>query len=216
MKNKKHVGACYVNVANKERGITLIALIITIIVMIILVAVSVSVALQGGLFDKATEASKQTEEKAIYEEIVSAMEIDNNGDIDAKTTGNKAKEMLTAEEKPAMFEETTGILTVTGKNGTTYFYTITNKEIIIGKKETPKGKTLQTVNQETLQWRVLGADAEKEEVILISATPTNASIMLYGHKGYLNAIKENKDEESADILNETCRQLYSNNSYRYM
>ena len=39
----------------KEKGITLIALIITIIVMLILVAVTISVALNGGLFNNAKD-----------------------------------------------------------------------------------------------------------------------------------------------------------------
>ena len=39
-----------------QKGITLVALIITIIVMLILVAVSVSIALNGGLISKAREA----------------------------------------------------------------------------------------------------------------------------------------------------------------
>ena len=57
---------------------------------------------------------------------------DNNGNIDAKTTGNKAEGMLIAEGKPATFDEATGILEVTGKQGKTYYYTITDKEIKIG------------------------------------------------------------------------------------
>ena len=43
-----------------EKGITLVALVITIIVMIILVAVSVTVALNGGLFDTAEDAASKT------------------------------------------------------------------------------------------------------------------------------------------------------------
>ena len=43
-----------------QKGITLVALIITIIVMLILVAVTISIALNGGLFDKARTASKGT------------------------------------------------------------------------------------------------------------------------------------------------------------
>ena len=39
-----------------QKGITLVALIITIIVMLILVAVTVSVALNGGLIGKTQEA----------------------------------------------------------------------------------------------------------------------------------------------------------------
>ncbi len=51
----------------KNRGITLIALIITIIVMLILVAVTISVALNGGLIGKAQEAKTKTEEAQIQE-----------------------------------------------------------------------------------------------------------------------------------------------------
>ena len=41
----------------REKGITLIALIITIIVMLILVGVTINVALNGGLFSKAEDAT---------------------------------------------------------------------------------------------------------------------------------------------------------------
>ncbi len=44
----------------EQKGITLIALVITIIVMLILVAVSVTIALKGGLFDTAKKASNET------------------------------------------------------------------------------------------------------------------------------------------------------------
>ncbi len=53
----------------KENGITLIALIITIIVMLILVAVTINVALNGGLFSKASNATLQTEVRQIQEEL---------------------------------------------------------------------------------------------------------------------------------------------------
>ena len=44
-----------------QKGITLIALIITIIVMLILVGVSVTVAINTGLFTTASGVSKNTE-----------------------------------------------------------------------------------------------------------------------------------------------------------
>lgn len=43
-----------------QKGITLIALVITIIVMLILVAVTITMAIQGGLFEKAGEAAQKT------------------------------------------------------------------------------------------------------------------------------------------------------------
>ena len=50
----------------KERGITLIALIITIIIMLILVAVSISILINSGLIGKAKEAGDKT--KTSYEQ----------------------------------------------------------------------------------------------------------------------------------------------------
>ena len=53
-----------------NKGITLIALIITIIVMLILVGVSVSVALNGGLFDRAERARDDTRREAEKEKLL--------------------------------------------------------------------------------------------------------------------------------------------------
>ena len=47
----------------KNKGITLIALVITIIVMLILVAVTITIAVNGGLFDYAGRAAQDTETK---------------------------------------------------------------------------------------------------------------------------------------------------------
>lgn len=44
----------------EQKGITLVALVITIIVMLILVGVSISVALNGGLFKNAGDAANNT------------------------------------------------------------------------------------------------------------------------------------------------------------
>ena len=56
MKNKK---SCMLNAKSKNKGITLIALVITIIVLIILAAVAINAAFNsGGLFGKANEAAK--------------------------------------------------------------------------------------------------------------------------------------------------------------
>ena len=64
LNNKKHVGAdasvCPASKVRQKNGITLIALVITIIVMLILVAVTVSMAINGGLFEKAGEAVGDT------------------------------------------------------------------------------------------------------------------------------------------------------------
>lgn len=50
-----------------QKGITLVALVITIIVMLILVAVSITIALNGNLFGITKDAAKGTQ-NAINEE----------------------------------------------------------------------------------------------------------------------------------------------------
>ena len=46
----------------EQKGITLVALVITIIVMLILVGVSITFALNGGLFTNAKDAANNTAE----------------------------------------------------------------------------------------------------------------------------------------------------------
>ena len=57
----------------ENKGITLVALVITIIVMMILVAVSVTVALDGGLFGTAKKAASETELRAEEEMLLSSI-----------------------------------------------------------------------------------------------------------------------------------------------
>ena len=54
----------------KEKGITLIALIITIIVMLILVAVTINTALTTGMFTKTQLAVDLTEVRTIQESLI--------------------------------------------------------------------------------------------------------------------------------------------------
>lgn len=65
-----------------EKGITLVALIITIIVMLILVTVSVTVALQTGLFETAQGAGKNTQEAANAEHNLANGKVTINGVTD--------------------------------------------------------------------------------------------------------------------------------------
>ena len=67
-----------------QKGITLIALIITIIVMLILVGVTINVALNGGLFQKAKNAASGTQKQADKEELLVAVfgTVNSRGDLD--------------------------------------------------------------------------------------------------------------------------------------
>ena len=107
----------------KEKGITLIALIITIIVMLILVAVTISVALNGGLFEKARNAAEQTQleanKESLQHAIISAMGID--GVINFTELNNEAENLGFTVKASRVYgkdgyiykvNKTTGIITV--------------------------------------------------------------------------------------------------------
>ena len=63
----------------EQKGITLIALVITIIVMLILVAVTITMAINGGLFEKAGAAAGQTNNALTQEQGVANGTVSVNG-----------------------------------------------------------------------------------------------------------------------------------------
>ena len=85
-----------------QKGITLIALVITIIVMLILVGVSVTVALNGGLFSTAKEAAEGTATKRNEELQLSEGKVEINGEwynsIDEYVKGESSNEPTEPED----------------------------------------------------------------------------------------------------------------------
>lgn len=66
-----------------QKGITLVALVITIIVMLILVGVSITVAINGGLFEKAKSGATNTALEANKEYNLSTGVVSiNNTEVD--------------------------------------------------------------------------------------------------------------------------------------
>lgn len=79
----------------ENNGITLIALVITIIVMLILVAVTITVAVNGGLFDYAGKAAKDTNTKIAEEQDWANIESGKNyDDLIAKYTTSNSEDLL--------------------------------------------------------------------------------------------------------------------------
>ncbi len=77
-----------------SNAITLIALIITIIVMLILVGVTVTIALNGGLFSQAKQATRRTGIGVVKELVytdIGEKQIENEGD---KVTRSQLKDIL--------------------------------------------------------------------------------------------------------------------------
>lgn len=79
-----------------QKGITLIALVITIIVMLILVGVTITMAINGNLFDYAKDARDKTNARKEEEELLSNGKVIIDGkeyDINefAKSTATSSK-----------------------------------------------------------------------------------------------------------------------------
>ncbi len=112
----------------EEKGITLIALIITIIIMLILVIVTVAFTMNGGLFNRAKEASAETEKKAIAEMIFGSYILNNDGTINLTSTVSNAIDALESDGKTAEIALKVPtdnpeliVLKVNGKTGTYYY-----------------------------------------------------------------------------------------------
>ena len=93
--------------------------------MLILVAVTINLAADGGLFEKARTASKDTEQKKILEELISMAEFNNDGKIDVNNLTEKAK-----KEYSEGYNWENPKLTLKGKRGT-YEYRVTESQITI-------------------------------------------------------------------------------------
>ena len=92
-----------------DKGITLIALIITIIVMLLLVGVTLNVALQGGLFGNAKEASLGQAHSMVMEllkteEFTYLTEKESGKTTLALTDYLKEKGIITAEEEEGKYK----------------------------------------------------------------------------------------------------------------
>ncbi len=148
----------------KEKGITLIALVVTIIILLILAGVTLNMAMSGdGLFSKARDAADkykkaQENEEKILEEVVDDMEninIDYNDYVGAYVEG---------------YEPTSGTCTIKGTQS--------------GKNE---DKTFSTTGEtKGIEWRIW--DYDGTTIRLISDKPTEQTLTLTGTNGYNNGV----------------------------
>ena len=176
----------------KQKGITLIALIITIIVMLILVGVSVSIALNNGLFKATQNAATDTKEAVTQENKLATGQITIDGktfsSIESYVAGNvgvpagvKIGDYISNYDPTPVYN-----------NGTNYK---------VAKSLTRGYTSDQTfIEDETLGWRVLSIDEATGKVELIADKATSTKLRLEGAVGWNNSI---------NVLNDTCKAIYS-------
>ena len=212
----------------EQRGITLIALVITIIVLLILAGVTIATLTgKNGILTRASEASEKTEEAGAKEQVQLAVtgSIGTDGKLENGTLKDNLNKIENISGVP---EEITDesyplVVTVDGK----YSYVI-NKDGTVGdaiKREgievgdyvnytydekadgynlltTQSGHTSnQTVSQTTgLKWRILNIHVDGTVDLISEAVPSQ-NVSFGGALGYNNGVY---------LLNDICKNLYSN------
>ena len=176
---------------NKDKGITLIALVITIIILLILAGISISALTNQGLFKNAKIAQNATERA----EVEQGQRLNEYEEELNKYLSNNDK-----KEEKLIDKVNDGTI----KIGDYVKYTpdTASTTEILQELNTYSGSnanTTSTLTQEKLNWRVL--DVKDGQVRLISELPTKSKITLSGYNGYNNAVK---------LIDDTCSTLYSN------
>ena len=168
-----------------EKGITLVALVVTIVVLLILAGVSINLVLgNNGIIAKAKDAETKSAE--------------------ARENDLKGINALTEEMNNALGEKPKVDLSKY-KIGDYVNYTYDTVSSGYTTPSTENGSGNQTIEQstKTLKWRILNIDEANGTVDLVSATPTSNTVGFGGILGYNNG---------PYIMDKICEALYSNNS----
>ena len=150
-----------------QKGITLIALVITIIVMLILVGVTISVSLNGGLFSTAKEATDETQIAKEREELLIAAlgTLNQNGEVDLSKLDSSLPEGFTGSN--GQYTSKTGNVFTVTEDGTITLVGEGNGE----QPETPVTPTI-TLSTTQITKEITNGVSETVE---ITATLNNAS-----------------------------------------
>ena len=200
----------------KNKGITLIALIITIIILLILVGVSINLAIKGDLFGSAEKAVSGTNDKVAQEQTrvdelmgeLEKVEAQNAVHNWQYTDSTRAQIRCTCTRCKAFNDgDSTGrTLSIGQQIGETESKTASTS-ITSAKSGDESDQTL-TLNAEETKWVVFGYedkdnDGLNEVLLLTTEHPTTNKIYFYGATGYNNVVEE---------INRMCKELYGTNA----
>ena len=200
----------------KNKGITLIALIITIIILLILVGVSVNLLIKGDLFGSAEKAvngtnAKVEEQQTMVNELMDELEqveIENSIHNWQYTDETRAKIRCTCERCKAFKEgDSTGRTLSIGQQIGETEYKTASTSITSAKSGYDTDQTL-ALNAEETKWVVFGYedkdnDGTNEVLLLTTEHPIEESIIFKGAAAYNNVIGE---------MNRMCKELYGSNA----
>ena len=204
----------------KEKGITLIALVITIIILLILAGAAASIGLNGNnVFENANEAKSEWNEKVAEENTMlnnysSYLVMEIPDEMKIGDTVNWTPTGHYTWDKSIYTTQDDGVATKTYKSGETGYtedYEIATKELYSVASNDEK-ESLGLVNSWTngdkldftiSKWKVLSVDKVRKTVKIVPQEVT-IPLTLQGASGYNNCVK---------LLNDACSNLYGENLY---
>lgn len=186
-----------------EKGITLIALILTIVILLILAIVAINSITNEGLLGKTENVIGAYNNSVINEQGTISGYEGFLGNYISGGNGSNDGETLVALYKAGKLKVGDYVDYKPSKNADGSSKTYKPDGETKGSLTGYKGGDLQVITQDDLNWRVLGYDSSKDELLLISGASTVNTITFYGVTGYNNY---------EDVLKDTCEALYSNTS----
>jgi len=206
----------------KNKGITLIALILTIVIMLILLAVGASYIINDNLIGRADNTVKAANNKINQQQTIVD---DLMGELNKSTAAHdwqytdetRAAIKCVCDDCKKFANSTEGRTLYIGQQ---IMYTSTgtgSSSISEEKSGIAQAKTdgqswatnygVQTVNiaSDDTKWVVLGAessngnDGTNETLLLTTETPTTGKIRMYGYQTYNHAVDE---------INRMCKEIY--------
>ena len=189
----------------RNKGITLIALIVTIIVMLILVAVGVNVMIKSNLIGAAEKAANGY--KTAYEDEINLIEEGENliddyiGGVEKKHNWQRTGDTITCAHCSLTYtigQIVTDVYNYTPGTGTT---TITSEKSGYAQNQTIN---LSDDPTQIVAWAVLGIEdrdknGTKETLLLTRYSPTYDKITFVGATGYNNCVSE---------IDRMCKELF--------
>lgn len=164
-----------------NKGITLVALVITIVILLILAGISISTLTNTGIFEKAKDAKKasenaELEQNKVLDEYEKELDKYEDNTLVSKFNSGKIKVGDYVSYKP-------------DEAGTSE---ILDELRTYARSDSNDVSAL--IQEMELKWRVL--DVKDGHVRLISETPTTSKIIFQGYNGYNNAVKLLDDASS--------------------
>ncbi len=170
----------------KEKGITLIALVVTIIILLILAGVTLNMVMSGdGLFSKARNAADKYKKAQVDEaDLISEVGKEMNREyVGAYVTG---------------YTPTNGSCTITGEiSGVEAGSKVNSEEKPLENIEENGDQIFTTAEEKNLKWRIW--DYDGTTLRIISDKPTNQKLTLKGAAGYNDGVW---------AINEVCRKCF--------